>query len=162
MALLAAACSLITESRDVEPPGTTESSAPTTTRAPTTTVFAGLPVELTDCSDPSDDFAVLCDAYQLLQDNYVDPIDDEALAAGAVQGIEGFVWDEADPLPPGQVVCALPTDAFQDACEVFAEVRVASAAPAEDLIAAAVRGMIQYGLEDPHTVYLSPEALTQD
>lgn len=161
MALLAAACSLIAESRDVEPPGTTESTAPTTTRAPTTTVFAGLPVELTDCSDPSDDFAVLCDAYQLLQDNYVDPIDDEKLAAGAVQGIEGFVWDEAGALPPGQVVCALPTDAFQDTCEVFAEIQVASAAPAEDLIEAAVRGMIQYGLEDPHTVYLSPEALTQ-
>jgi carboxyl-terminal processing protease len=159
--LVTAACSLIIESRDVEPPGTTEASTTTTTLASTTTVFAGVPVELTDCSNPSDDFAILCDAYRLLDEHYVDPIDEEALAAGAVQGIEGFAPDTIEPLPPGQVICALPAEAFQETCEVFAEMQVTSAAPVKDLVEAAVQGMIQYGLADPHTVYLSPEALAQ-
>jgi carboxyl-terminal processing protease len=159
VALTAAACGLFTDNANVEPPGTTQASTTTTTLSPTTTVFAGLPVELTDCSNPSDDFAVLCDTYRLLEEHYVDPLDGAVLAAGAVQGIEDFDPIATEPVPPGQVVCALPTEAFEDACEVFAEVLVASAASAEDLVEAAVRGMIQYGLEDPHTVYLSPEAL---
>lgn len=161
IALVAAACSLVTESREVEPPGTTEAPTTTTTRASTTTVFAGLPVELTDCSNPSAEFAILCDAYRLLDEEFVDPIDDEALAAGAVRGIEEFEPPATEPLPPGQVVCALPTDAFEEACQAIAEAQTASAIPPADLIEAAVRGMIQYGLEDPHTVYLSAEALAQ-
>ena len=161
IALVAAACSLVTESREVEPPGTTEAPTTTTTRASTTTVFAGLPVELTDCSNPSAEFAILCDAYRLLDEEFVDPIDDEALAAGAVRGIEEFEPPATEPLPPGQVVCALPTDAFEEACQAIAEAQTASAIPPADLIEAAVRGMIQYGLEDPHTVYLSPEALAK-
>lgn len=161
IALVAAACSLVTESRDVESPGTTEAPTTTTTRASTTTVFAGLPVELTDCSNPSAEFAILCDTYRLLDEEFVDPIDDEALAAGAVRGIEELEPTATEPLPPGQVVCALPTDAFEEACLAFAEARTASAIPPTDLVEAAVRGMIHYGLEDPHTVYLSPEALAQ-
>ncbi len=161
IALVAAACSLVTESRGVEPPGTTDAPTTTTTLASTTTVLAGLPVELTDCSNPSTEFAILCDTYRLLDEEYVDPIDDEALAAGAVRGIEELEPAATEPLPPGQVVCALPTDAFEEACQAFAEAQTASAVSSADLVEAAVRGMIHYGLEDPHTVYLSPEALAQ-
>ncbi len=158
--LLATACSLVIESDNAEPPGTTETPT-TTTLETTTTVVAGLPVELTDCSSPPEGFEILCDAYQLFDENYVDPIDDGALAAGAARGIEEFEPTEIQPVPPDQVACALPTAAFEAACEVFAEVRFATAVPAVPLVEAAVRGMIQYGLEDPHTVYLSPEALAQ-
>ena len=155
--LLAGACSLfVTGSDTPESPNTTEAS--TTTLAPTTTVVAGLPVELTDCSDPPEGFEILCDSYRLLTENYVDQIDDAALAAGAARGMEEFE-PETTVTVPEQVACALPTAAFEAACEVFAELQSASPAPPADLVEAAVRGMIQYGLEDPHTVYLSPFAL---
>jgi carboxyl-terminal processing protease len=159
IALVAAACSLVIDRSEDEPAGTTVPS--TTTLAPTTTVLAGLPVELTDCSSPPEGFEVLCDAYRLLNENYVDPIDDQTLAAGATRGIEEQQADGTEPLSPTRVVCALPTGAFEDTCEMFAEVRAATSLPAADLVEAAVRGMIQYGLEDPHTVYLSPGALAQ-
>jgi carboxyl-terminal processing protease len=159
-ALLASACSLIVDGSD-STPRTTEAPTTTTTLASTTTVFAGLPVELTDCSSPPEGFDVLCDAYRLLDENFVDPIDDEALAAGAARGMEQYEPETTEPTPPGHVTCALPTDAFAEACEVFAEVRAAAAVPAADLVEAAVRGMIHYGLDDPHTVYLSPDALAQ-
>jgi carboxyl-terminal processing protease len=161
-ALVASACSLVAGGGDSDTASTTGAPTTATTLKPTTTVFAGLPVELTDCSSPPEGFEVLCDTYRLLEENYVDPIDDEALAAGAALGMTEFEPETTELVPPGQVACALPTEAFQDACEVFAEVQVASAVPAADLVEAAVRGMIQYGLEDdPHTVYLSPEALIQ-
>jgi len=156
IALLTGACSLFTVGGDS---GTPETSTTTTTLASTTTVLAGLPVELTDCSDPPEGFDVLCDTYRLLEENYVDPIDDQALAAGAARGMEEYEPETTEPAPPGPVVCALPTAAFEETCTVFAQVQDAAAVPVADLVEAAVRGMIQYGLEDPHTVYLSPEAL---
>ena len=159
IALMASACSLFTEAGDSEPPVTAEASTTTTTLASTSTVFAGLPVELTDCSNPPEGFAVLCDTYRLLKENYVDPIDDQALAAGAARGMEEYEPETTEPIPTGQVACALPTEAFREACEVFAQVQVEALIPAADLVEAAVRGMIQHGLEDPHTVYLSPVAL---
>ena len=154
-ALVVSGCSLFV----TDNPTTTEPSTTTTTLAPTTTVLAGLPVELTDCSNPPEGFDVLCDTYRLLEEHYVDPLDDAALAAGAARGIEEFEPETTGTEPPTQIACALPTAAFEDACEVFAEVQSGSPAPAVDLVEAAVRGMIQYGLEDPHTVYLSPTAL---
>lgn len=159
VALLVGACELFVPPDSTEPPGTTE--APTTTRAPTTTVLAGLPVELTDCAEPPDGFEILCDAYRLLDAHYVDPISDAVLAAGATRGIEEYEPDSAEPPMTGEVECALPTNAFEGTCEAFAEVQATAAVPATDLLEAAVRGMIQYGLEDPHTVYLSPAALAQ-
>lgn len=159
LALIAGACSLFTSGGDAETPGPTGISTTTTTLAPTTTVLAGLPVELTDCSNPPEGFDVLCDTYRLLEEHYVDPLDDQALAAGAAQGMEEFEPETTEPVPAGQLACALPAEAFEEACTVFAQVEKTTAAPVADLVEAAVRGMIQYGLEDPHTVYLSPAAL---
>ncbi len=160
MALLASACSLfVVEDGTSESPNTTEASTTTTTLAPTTTVVAGLPVELTDCSSPPEGFDVLCDAYRLLEEHYVDPLDDAALAAGAARGMEEFEPEDSGTVVPDGVSCALPTAAFEDTCRVYAEVQGETPAPPVDLVEAAVRGMIQYGLEDPHTVYLSPAAL---
>ena len=154
-ALVMSACSLFVATA----PTPTEPSTSTATLAPTTTVLAGLPVELTDCSDPPDGFDVLCDTYRLLDEHYVDPLDDDALAAGAARGLEEFESETTGTEAPTKIACAVPTAAFEDVCEVLAEVQSESPAPAVDLVEAAVRGMIRYGLEDPHTVYLSPSAL---
>jgi len=159
-ALLTASCSLLVDGEDPTVPST-EPSTTTTTRATTTTVFAGLPVDLTDCSNAADEFAILCDAYRLLEEHYVDPIDDEKLAGAAARGIQEFETDETGLAAPASLSCALPTEAFEETCEMFAEVQQTAPVPPEDLVEAAVQGMLQYGLEDPNTVYLSPEALTQ-
>ncbi len=122
--------------------------------------MAGLPVELTDCSNPPEGFDALCDAYRLLEDHYVDPLDDAALAAGAARGMEEFESET-----PGTAVTAMGCPVrsrpppLRTPARVYAEVQAETPAPPVDLVEAAVRGMIQYGLEDPHTVYLSPEAL---
>jgi len=160
IALVAGACSLFTGDGRAGPPATTGTSTTTTTTlASTTTVPAGLPVELTDCSNPPEGFDLLCDTYRLLEEHYVDPIDDQALAAGAARGMEEYQPETTEPVPPGRPACALPAEAFQATCTVFAQVQDTGAVPVADLVEAAVRGMIQYGLEDPHTAYLSPEAL---
>jgi carboxyl-terminal processing protease len=47
------------------------------------------------CSAPAPAFASLCDAYQKLKSEYVDPLDDSKLAEGAIQGM--FQFGVADP-----------------------------------------------------------------
>ena len=44
-------------------------------------------VETVSCAQPSEAFAALCDAYEQIQDNYVDEVDDQALVNGAVRGM---------------------------------------------------------------------------
>lgn len=155
MMLLAGACTVTVTGGA----STSTSGETTTTLAPTTTVLAGLPVELTDCSDPPEGFEVLCDTYRLLSEHYVDPVDDARLAEGAGRGIEEFEPEVTEPAPPGRVSCATPSAAFGEVCELFAEQQAEVPVPTADLVEAAVMGMIHYGLDDPNTVYFSPEAL---
>lgn len=130
----------------------------TTGAAPTSTVLAGLPVELTDCADPADGFEILCEAYGLLKAHYVDPLHDARLAEGARRGIEEFDPVATGVAAPAEVACARPSSAFTDVCELYAKRQADDPAAPADLAEAAVRGMIQYGLDDPNTVYLSPAA----
>ncbi|MGH2463233.1 MAG: S41 family peptidase [Candidatus Limnocylindria bacterium] len=47
------------------------------------------------CAAPNDAFAALCEAYDKLQDQYVDELDDEQLVEGALEGM--FQYGVADP-----------------------------------------------------------------
>jgi carboxyl-terminal processing protease len=49
----------------------------------------------TGCSAPAPAFTSFCDAYDKLKSEYVDPLDDSALAAGAIQGM--FQFGVQDP-----------------------------------------------------------------
>ncbi len=49
----------------------------------------------TGCSAPAPAFASFCDAYDKLKSEYVDPLDDSALAEGAIQGM--FQYGVQDP-----------------------------------------------------------------
>ncbi len=49
----------------------------------------------TGCSAPAPAFASFCEAYSELKSRYVDPLDDSALAAGAIQGM--FQFGVKDP-----------------------------------------------------------------
>jgi carboxyl-terminal processing protease len=47
------------------------------------------------CAAPAEAFAAFCEAYERLQDQFVDELDDEALAEGAIQGM--FEYGVRDP-----------------------------------------------------------------
>jgi carboxyl-terminal processing protease len=57
------------------------------------------------------------------------------------------------------VTCAEPTEAFAVLCEVYADIKGEYVDEIDDekLVDGAVRGMIEYGLEDPYSGYLTPE-----
>lgn len=57
------------------------------------------------------------------------------------------------------VTCAAPSEAFAVLCEVYADIKgeYVDEISDEDLVDGAVRGMIEYGLEDPYSGYLTPE-----
>ena len=57
------------------------------------------------------------------------------------------------------VTCTAPSEAFAVLCEVYADIKgeYVDEISDEDLVDGAVRGMIEYGLEDPYSGYLTPE-----
>jgi carboxyl-terminal processing protease len=56
------------------------------------------------------------------------------------------------------ITCAEPTEAFAVLCETYAQIRdqYVDEVTDEELVDAAVRGMVEYGLEDPYSGYLPP------
>jgi carboxyl-terminal processing protease len=57
------------------------------------------------------------------------------------------------------ITCAEPTEAFAVLCDAYAQIEAnfVDEIPIEDLVDGAVRGMIEYGLEDPYSGYLPPD-----
>ncbi|MBA2266149.1 MAG: S41 family peptidase [Chloroflexi bacterium] len=57
------------------------------------------------------------------------------------------------------VTCAEPTEAFAVLCETYAQIKgeYVDEISDEELVDGAVRGMIEFGLEDPYSGYLPPE-----
>ncbi|HEX2766477.1 MAG TPA: S41 family peptidase [Candidatus Limnocylindria bacterium] len=69
----------------------------------------------------------------------------------------------ADPTPTVETVtCTEPSEAFAVLCEVYADIKseYVDEVPDEKLAEGAVRGMVEYGLEDPYSGYLTPEQYT--
>jgi carboxyl-terminal processing protease len=83
------------------PPVAVSDATPAPTAEPTPEL------ETVTCTAPSEAFALLCETYQRIKGDYVDPVDDAALVEGAV------------------------------------------------------RGMVEYGLDDPYSGYLEPETYDQ-
>lgn len=56
------------------------------------------------------------------------------------------------------ITCAEPTEAFAVLCETYAQIRdqYVDDVTDQELVDAAVRGMVEYGLEDPYSGYLPP------
>ncbi len=142
------------------PSTTTAPEAPPTTPSDTTSPPTSGALATTSCDDASEDFRPLCTAYHIISTSYVDPIDDATLAAGAARGITEHEG-EPDAIAPGALTCALPTPAFGPMCDAFVQEEETEPAPVPDLVAAGINGMLQYGLDDPYSVYFSPEALSR-
>lgn len=154
--MLVAACAGTT----VEP-GSTTSSPPTTTTTPTvaTTQAAPppeVPVEIQNCVTPQIGFAPLCEAYELVQEWHMDrPLDPEALATAALDGVKTFTTDETET-PPRTLFCAIPHSAFSDLCDELARRMAEEAIPVAEAIEASVLSMGDTGLEQ-FSYYVPPE-----
>ena len=90
----------------------------------------------------------------------------EASAQPSVTVPSEAATPEATPGPTPileTVSCAQPSEAFAVLCEVYADIKgeYVDEVSDEDLAEGAVRGMIEYGLEDPYSGYLPPEQYGQ-
>ena len=151
---LTAACGLIIEeapdttaAQDVP---TTVSSTSTTLPQTTTTSIVDDELITTSCPTTDEAFSPLCEAYQLITEVYVDPVDDVTLADAALLGVQAL----AEPgSAPGPLTCPIPTEAFVRVCEKLEELDVAG-----EGLEPILYGMAQFGL-DPNSTYIDPEAL---
>ena len=90
--------------------------------------------------------------------------DGPGVAADPSVSPSGAIPSEAEtpaaPTPRLETVsCAEPTEAFAVLCETYAQIKgeYVDEISDEDLVDGAVRGMIEYGLEDPYSGYLPPD-----
>lgn len=133
---------------------TTDAATTTSTATPggTDTPGSGTDrdLELVDCDSPPDEVVIVCEAYDLIAEQYVDEIPSEELAEGAKLGLATLDGNDSDEL----LVCAAPSDVFTATCDTAAEAADDSVEAAEAMVA----GMAGYAL-DPNSGYLSEEAL---
>ena len=153
---LLSACSLISSPTTSTAGTTTESTRPETTETSTTTTTVPLmeptsTLETVGCEGADEDFRILCEVVETIQENYVDSVPIEVLAEAAVEGVASFaaVDQTSDVL-----VCAVPDVSFASVCEAIDE---ADAIPL-DGVEAAINGMVAFAL-DPNSAYLDPQAL---
>ena len=153
LALVAAACAGPTSGP--APEAGTATTPTTTAPAAATTTTADLAVTTQDCDSPPVTFSPLCEIYELLETWHVDaPLDDTALAAAALAGLEQFSSPETETAPRA-LICAIPDVAFDVLCEALAE-RAEAGLPVGPAVEAAMAHMVEVGL-DPFTLYYPPD-----
>ncbi|MGH2385182.1 MAG: S41 family peptidase [Candidatus Limnocylindria bacterium] len=88
--------------------------------------------------------------------------DRRADSSGSATPSTSVPSEPAAPIPTPvleTVTCAEPTEAFAVLCETYAQIKgeYVDEISDEELVDGAVRGMIEYGLEDPYSGYLPPD-----
>ena len=145
-----------------EPPEATTTSSTTTstlvtTLPPTddtsTTEPITIQIDVTSCDEASDAYLPLCEAYDFLTTQFVDPLEPTVLAAAAIEGVELFDPD-SEPGSNEQVPCSIPDASFQDLCEAIALELASEATPIDILIESAILGMTEFGEDDPNSSYI--------
>lgn len=129
---------------------TTEPGGVSTTTGSTATTLGDRAIEFVECEDAGEDIAIVCEAYDLITERYVDEVSDERLAEAATLGLEVLDGSDSTEL----LVCATPDEAFASVCET-------AGIAADDSIQAAeamVVGMAAYAL-DPNSGYLDAQSL---
>ncbi len=147
LATVAAACT-VTSAPSTTEPGPTTSTQPTTS-GPTTTHGQRVVSEV-DCESVPEALEIVCEAYDLIQTHYVDPVADQALAEAAIEGLRGL--DGADTDDP--LVCVLVSEAFAGTCQVAAEQADSNDEAAE----AIVEGFAAFAL-DANSAYFDAQEL---
>ena len=123
-------------------PGPSASPPPAPTTAVPSEAVTPRPsqvVETLSCTQPSDDFAVLCDVYARIKADYVDEVDDEALVDGAVRGLIEYGLEDpySGYLPQSQYDRALD-DLSGEFSGIGAEVGMENLDDPDDLAACTV------------------------
>ena len=156
LSILAAACTTGTL-EDVTPtiaPGTQAPTNPTEeaprSSSSTTGARADASIETVSCDDAPEESVIVCEAYDLIQANYVDDVADDDLIAAAIQGLLELPTDG----PPGSFVCPLPSESFIEMCEAAAGRTAADGTLAEVIVSS----FDLFGL-DPNSIYLDQDAL---
>lgn len=146
--LVVSACTSATHAQDTTT--TTVTLTTTTSEATGATTNTARALDVVDCDDVTDDVSIVCEAYDLIKDRYVDEISDEDLAAAAQSGLESLTATGAE----GLLVCATPTSDFTSVCNFAADTEATDSEAAE----AMVNGLANFAL-DPNSTYFDPEAL---
>lgn len=161
MSLVVASCSLLgvgDETSAPVPPVTPPSSAgDTPTEAPpadpTTTTRT-----LSDCTASHADIVLLCEAVDLIQRRYVDPVTDDQLVAAALGALRELT--QAAPTDGGPVAldCDIDDEVARPVCLAIDEADIEPLEGVETALAAMAFDL------DPNSAYLDPEglALVQD
>ena len=115
------------------------SASPATSAAPESTPGPTPILETISCAQPSEAFAVLCDAYADIKGEYVDEISDEQLVDGAVRGMIEYGLEDpySGYLTPDQYVSALD-DLSGEFSGIGAEVGMENLDDPDDLAACTV------------------------
>lgn len=132
-------------------PGTTSTAPPaTSTTQPTETTISERDLNLVGCDEAGEATSIVCEAIDLIGEQYVDEIDQATLAQAATDGLlllDGN--DNEDPLE-----CPLPSEDFEATCQVAAGAADDSTEAAEAMVA----GLVAFAL-DPNSGYFDPGAL---
>lgn len=129
---------------------TSQSSTSSVATPGSTTQVDGRQLEVVDCEDASADVVIVCEAYDLIKENYVDEIDDATLVEAAELGLRTLDGADSSQL----LVCAAPNESFDAVCDTAA----GAADDSNEAAEAIVTGLATYGL-DPNSAYLDPAAL---
>ena len=133
---------------------------PATSDAPADSSELEIDVAVVSCRGADDNFELLCEAHDILTSLYVDPLDDTTLAAGAIEGLTVYERDPA-AVDNDELECSVPSEDFADFCDFYANIQASEGATDESLIAAAIQGMMDFGIEDPNSNYFDPDLYSQ-
>jgi len=105
------------------------------------------------------------EAWALLHENYVDPLDDQALMEGALTGL---LQAADDPYPISDFLSEPASDTsntdelFKPFCDAWTQIHEEAAEPLDDnaLMESALSSMME-AIGDPHTDYMPPEVWQQ-
>lgn len=152
IAAIAAVALVLSACVEVSTSGSTTTSTPPTTSGATTVTDGGTggAFETVSCDDAPEDVVIVCEARELIEDNYVDDIDDADLVTAAVEGLRALPAADSNQ----GFSCPLPADEFVSVCEAAVGRDLGDLSVAE----AIVSSFALFGL-DPNSLYLDEDAL---
>jgi carboxyl-terminal processing protease len=138
---------------------TSSIAPPTSVVTSTTTTVAGVEVRVSGCDDAEGPFEVLCRVVDLVDEEFVDEVAVDRIVAGAIEGIESITTRDASATALDRLDCAVPADAFAPICDAIASDVSSGDGTVADVVVQAIQGLLEFGIEDPFSAYLSPQAL---
>lgn len=106
--------------------------------------------EIVACDDAPEEVVIVCEAYELIRDNYVDDVPDETLIRAAVDGLRALEGAKSE----ARFTCPLPSDDFIEMCRAAVGRDLGELSLAETIVSS----FALFGL-DPNSLYLDEEAL---